>query len=92
MSTQSDLSPQTEEGLEALRQIWEAQGQTVASIEEACDTPNAKVCRNAVHMTYEGYAEDGEDARDGWRNALAKDGKNKGSSLADLILGSKEER
>jgi hypothetical protein len=90
MSTQSDLTPNTEEGLEALRGIWEAQGRTVASIEEACDTPNAKQCRNAVHMTYDGYAEEGEDVRDAWHDRLAKEGKIKGSSLADLILGAKE--
>jgi hypothetical protein len=90
MSTQPDLTPHSEEGLEALRGIWQAQGQTVASIEEACDTPKKKQCRNTDLMTYDGYGEEGEDARDGWRNHLAKEGKITGASLGDLILGSKE--
>jgi hypothetical protein len=92
METQSDLTPNSMESLEALRGIWEAQGQTVASIGEVCDTPKKKTCRNADQMTFEGYAEEGGDVREAWRGHLARDGKSKGGSLADLILGPQEDR
>jgi hypothetical protein len=83
------MTQQSDETIDVLRQVWDDQGQTVAAIDEACDAGTKKICRNAVHMTFEGYAEDGGDVQSAWKAKLAAEGKlsTKGGSLRDLILG-----
>ncbi len=50
---------------------------------------NAKVCRNARHFTFEGFAEGDEDIATSWRRLLEREGKSSpdGGSLRDLVLG-----
>lgn len=50
---------------------------------------NAKVCRNARHFTFDGFAEDDEDIATSWRRLLEREGKSSpgGGSLRDLVLG-----
>lgn len=83
------MTQQSEEALEALRGVWQGTGQDASDLVEVCDTPRKKECRNVVHMTFDGYAEEGEDVQTAWRNKLEAEGKRstKGGSLADLIFG-----
>lgn len=50
---------------------------------------NAKVCRNARHFTFEGFADGDEDIATSWRRLLEREGKSSpdGGSLRDLVLG-----
>ena len=50
---------------------------------------NAKVCRNARHFTYDGFAEGDEDIATSWRKLLEREGKasSDGTSVRDLVLG-----
>ena len=50
---------------------------------------NAKVCRNARHFTFDGFAEDDDDIATSWRKLLEREGKSSpdGTSLRDLVLG-----
>jgi hypothetical protein len=89
------MATQSDEALDVLRQVWHKEGQSIAEIDEACDGASKKQCRNAVHMGFEGLAdedEEGTDLQTAWKNKLAKEGKvsNKGGSLADLIFGREE--
>jgi hypothetical protein len=87
-----DMAATSDDALEALRQVWSGSGQTIADIDEVCGVGN-KGCRNAVHMTFDGYAEDGEDVAAAWRNRLQQEGKfnAKGGTLRDLILGPEQD-
>jgi hypothetical protein len=51
------------------------QGQTLSEIDEVCGITNQKVCRNAVHMGFDGYAENAEDVKTGWHEQLEREGK-----------------
>jgi hypothetical protein len=82
------MTTQSDQALDALREVWGSQGQTLAEVDEVCGITSQKVCRNAVHMGFEGYADDAADVRSGWRDQLEREGKRtKGGSLADLIFG-----
>jgi hypothetical protein len=87
------MTKESNEALDVLRGVWSGQGQSVAEIDEACDGASKKLCRNAVHMGFDGLADDGTDLRDAWREQLNREGKSytKGGSLADLILGPEAE-
>ena len=49
---------------------------------------NVKICRNARHFTFEGFAEDDEDIATSWRKLLEREGKASpdGTSVRDLVL------
>jgi hypothetical protein len=82
-----------EEVLEVLREVWGAQGQTAADIEEACG--NTKSCQRMTDVGFDGLAEETDgDLRVAWRTQLAREGKlNPGAgSVRDLILPSAESR
>jgi hypothetical protein len=85
------MAQTSEEALETLRDVWKGNGQTSADIDEACAAgANNKVCRNAAHMGFEGYADDESgDVRTGWQKTLEREGKRnaKAGTLADLIFG-----
>ena len=53
------------------------------------DQSNVKICRNARHFTFDGFAEGDEDIATSWRKLLEREGKASpdGNSLRDLILG-----
>ena len=50
---------------------------------------NVKICRNARHFTFDGFAEGDEDVATSWRRLLEREGKAspEGTSLRDLVLG-----
>ncbi|MGH9126760.1 MAG: hypothetical protein ACRDZ8_18820 [Acidimicrobiales bacterium] len=83
------MAQTSNEALENLRDMWRANGQTAADIDEACGAgSNSKVCRNSVHMTFDGFAdEETGDVRTGWQNTLDREGKRTERSLADVIFG-----
>ena len=87
------MSGNTEEVLGVLREVWSAQGQTAADVEEACGT--TKSCKRMTDVGFDGLAEETDgDLRLAWRTRLAREGKlnPEGGSLADLILGPAERR
>lgn len=83
------MTAQPDEALGVLRTVWEGQGQSENDIDAAC-RPKQKVCKNMVHVGFDGYAGEDGDLRRAWRARLAEEGKlnPQGGSLRDLILGS----
>jgi hypothetical protein len=81
------MSGNTEEVLGVLREVWTAQGQTAADLEEACGP--AKSCKRMTDVGFDGLAEETDgDLRLAWRTQLAREGKlNRGAgSVRDLVL------
>ena len=68
-----------------LTDVW--QGGDDADLD--IDRSNAKVCRNARHFTFDGFAEGDDDAAMSWRKLLEREGKSSpdGTSVRDLVLG-----
>ncbi len=85
------MSREPEEALEILREVWSAQGQTTAELDEAGG--HGRACKRMADV---GFGDlDGGDAgvRAAWRDRLEREGKLKpGSSLRDLVLGSQQSR
>ena len=77
---------------EALRTVWDVQGDGGASLEEECSP--TKTCRNMVDVTFDGYAEPGSDIGAAWRAKLAREGKlnTSGERIRDLVLRATESR
>jgi hypothetical protein len=96
------MSGQPDDALEVLREVWSAQGQTSADLDEACGT--TKSCKKMADVGFDGLADaargggeatpDGADLRAAWREQLRREGKlNAGSgSVRDLVLGRAEAR
>ena len=81
------MSGQPDEALEVLREVWSAQGQTSAELDEACGT--TKSCQRMADVGFDGLAEETDgDLRAAWRAQLAREGKlNPGAgSVRDLVL------
>jgi hypothetical protein len=86
-----DMSREPEETLEVLREVWSAQGQTTADLDEAGG--HGKSCKRMADVGFGDLADDDGDLRAAWRDRLAREGKLKpGSSLRDLVLGSAQPR
>ena len=68
-----------------LTDVWQADG----GGDPDAGLSNAKVCRNARHFTFEGFADGDEDIATSWRRLLEREGKSSpdGGSLRDLVLG-----
>ena len=82
------MSGNTEEVLEVLRGVWNAQGQSAEDVEEACGT--TKACQRMADVGFDGLAEETDgDLRLAWRTQLAREGKlDPGAgSVRDLVLG-----
>jgi hypothetical protein len=79
-----------DEALEVLREVWSAQGQTSADLDEACGT--TKSCKKMADVGFDGLAGEDGDLRAAWREQLEREGKlNPGSgSVRDLVLGPAE--
>jgi hypothetical protein len=79
-----------DEALEVLREVWSAQGQTSADLDEACGT--TKSCKKMADVGFDGLAGEDGDLRAAWREQLHREGKlNPGSgSVRDLVLGPAE--
>ena len=81
------MSGNTEDALDVLRGVWNAQGQTAEDIEEACG--NTKSCRRMADVGFDGLAEETDgDLRLAWRTQLAREGKLNpdAGSVRDLVL------
>ena len=77
---------------EVLREVWSAQGQTSADLDEACGT--TKSCKKMADVGFDGLADEDGDLRAAWRNRLQREGKlnEETGSIRDLVLGSAEVR
>ena len=75
------------EALEVLREVWSAQGQGGADLDEALGQHgHGKSCKNMQNVGFDGTD---EDIRAAWRGRLEREGKlNSGASLKDLVFGS----
>jgi hypothetical protein len=97
-----DLPAEGQQALSALRNIWSAQGQTSANLDEACG--NTTSCKNMESVGFHGLADEWADApekenrsvgnnlRAAWRTKLEREGKlSQGGSVRDLVFGSSSE-
>jgi hypothetical protein len=86
------MSRQPEEGVEVLRAVWSAQGQSRADLDEACGT--TKSCKRMADVGFDGMVGEDEDLRSAWRATLQREGKLNaaGGTVADLIMGPAEAR
>lgn len=76
--------PETDADPPVLTDVWQAgDGRDLDA-----EASNAKVCRNARHFTFDGFAEGDEDIATSWRKLLEREGKASpdGASLRDLVL------
>jgi hypothetical protein len=96
------MSGQPDDALEVLREVWSAQGQTSADLDEACG--ETKACKKMADVGFGGLAaaaagagsgagSDG-DLRAAWRDQLRREGKlnPEAGSVRDLVLGPAEAR
>ena len=73
------------EALEVLRDVWHAQAQTVADLDDSCESHCKKMTDAGVG--FDEYAGDETDRRDAWRARLEREGKlSSAGTLRDLIL------
>ena len=74
------------EALEVLRDVWRRQGQTVADLDDSCESHCKRMTDAGVG--FDDYAAgDAADRITAWRATLAREGKlSTGESLADLML------
>jgi hypothetical protein len=90
------MSGQQDDALEVLREVWSAQGQTSADLDEACGT--TKSCKKMADVGFDGLADaagpgngtaTGDDLRDAWREQLRREGKLNpdAGSVRDLVVG-----
>ena len=86
------MSGNTEEVLGVLREVWSAQGQTSADLDEDCGP--TKACKKMADVGFDGLADEDGDLRAAWRNRLQREGKlnEETGSIRDLVLGSAEVR
>jgi hypothetical protein len=96
------MSGQPDDALEVLREVWSAQGQTSADLDEACG--ETKSCKKMADVGFDGLAGasagtgpgtgPGGDLRAAWRDQLRREGKlnPEAGSVRDLILGPAEAR
>lgn len=91
------LPDEGQQALTVLRQVWDAQDQTSADIDESCG--NTKSCKRMSDVGFAGYAvdEEGSDSasvgnsmRSGWKHQLEREGKldSSAKSVRDLVMGS----
>ena len=78
--------------MEVLREVWSAQGQTIADLDEDCGT--TKACKKMADVGFDGLAGEDGDLRAAWRDRLQREGKlnQAAGSIRDLVLGSAEAR
>ena len=85
------MSDNTAESRNVLQSVWNA-GTPAPELDEDCSP--TKVCKNMRGITFDGFAEEGTDVREAWRQLLAREGKlnTSGGSVRDLVLGTSEQR
>jgi hypothetical protein len=92
------MSGQPDDALEVLREVWGAQGQTSADLDEACG--ETKSCKKMADVGFDGLADgaagpgSGGDLRAAWRDQLRREGKlnPEAGSVRDLVIGPAEAR
>jgi hypothetical protein len=91
-TTRPDRDRQSDEAVEVLRDVWSAQGQLDADLEDAFGGP--KACKRMQDVGFDDFADSGDDLRSAWRATLQRDGKLKpeAGSVADLVLGPSSDR
>ena len=72
--------------------MWAADDSDRAELDEECGP--TKSCKHMKDVTFDGYAEPGDDLSGAWRERLAREGKLSASegSNRDLVLGSSDPR
>jgi hypothetical protein len=86
----SDMSAESAQALEVLREVWRSRGQTAADLDDGCE----KSCKRMTDagVGFEDFAAgDDIDRIEAWRATLAREGKLARSSVRDLVLGSGEQ-
>jgi hypothetical protein len=86
------MSGQAESAREVLREVWSAQGQSSADLDEACGTTRS--CKKMADVGFDGLAGPEGDLRTAWHDKLQREGKLQAGSgsIRDLVLGSAEKR
>jgi hypothetical protein len=86
------MSSEPNEALDVLREVWSAQEQDSASLEEACGT--SKGCKRMSEVGFDGLAGPDGDLRAAWKAQLAREGKlnAEAGSIRDLVLGQAQSR
>ena len=94
------MSGQPDDALDVLREVWSAQGQTSADLDEACG--ETKSCKKMADVGFDGLAGpaagsgdgSGGDLRAAWWDQLRREGKlnPEAASVGDLVLGPAEAR
>jgi uncharacterized protein (DUF2147 family) len=87
----SDMSAESAEALEVLREVWRGQGQTAADLDDCGE----KSCRRMTDagVGFEDFAGENDlDRIEAWRVRLEREGKlnQSGGSVRDLVLGPRE--
>ena len=89
------------EALSTLRDIWQAQGQTSADLDEACGNNN--ICKSMQGVGFQGLAEEAgmpadpqsvgtSNLRAAWKKKLEREGKlSQAASVRELIFGSADQ-
>jgi hypothetical protein len=80
------MSAERAEALEVLRDVWQAKAQTVADLDDSCESHCKKMTDAGVG--FDDYAAgDPADRVTAWRARLEREGKlSRAGSLADLVL------
>jgi hypothetical protein len=83
------MNSEPTEALDVLREVWSAQGQDAAAVEESCGDGNGGGCKRFSDVGFDGLAGPDEDLRTAWKAKLEREGKlsASGGSLRDLVLG-----
>jgi hypothetical protein len=86
----SEMSAESAEALNVLREIWRGQGQTAADLDAECGEKTCKKMDDAG-VGYDSFAPDGDKAA-AWRARLDREGKlsRSGGTVRDLVLGPAE--
>lgn len=85
------MNDDTNPAREVLRSVWDT-GAPAPDLDEDCSP--TKVCKNMRGISFDGFAEEGTDIREAWKQRLAREGKLREStgSIRDLVLGQTEQR
>jgi hypothetical protein len=86
----SDMSAESGEALDVLRNVWRSKGQSVADLVDA--SGEQKSCKRMADagVGYDDFAGGEEDLNAAWRARLEREGKLKpsGGTIRDLVMGS----
>src|SRR5262249_10485553 len=86
----SDMSAESAEALEVLREVWRSTGQTAAGLDDCGE----KACKRMTDagVGFDDFAGDTDlDRIEAWRARLEREGKlGRSGSVADLVLGPRE--